>query len=667
MFDKILIANRGEIACRIIATAQRRGIATVAVYSDADASCRHVALADEAVHIGPAIAAESYLCASRIIAAAQTCGVKAIHPGYGFLSENAAFAAAVDAAGLTFIGPPARAMAIMGRKDQARACAAAAGVPIVPGYHGDDVTADRLAAEAHAIGYPVLIKARAGGGGKGMRRVNKADDFAAELEAAQREAESAFGDPACIVECEIIAPRHVEMQIFADHHGTIIHTFERDCSLQRRYQKIIEEAPAPGITEAVREAMAASAIALARAVDYRGAGTVEFILDGNGPPRPDGFWFLEMNTRLQVEHPVSEAITGLDFVDLQLQIAAGEALPITQQQLSPQGWAFEARLYAEDPADDFRPAAGRLHHLHFPAATNFIPSPLRIDSGIIAGDIVSPYYDPMLAKIITHGKDRPTALKRLTAALTATRCSGVATNLSFLTALSQHHDVVAGTIDTGLVERISIALTEPPTPPESITAAACIIALGLHQPRKQDDPWQSLIGWRHWQQGSAYADLSYADKPLARHVLIDSTDCYRVESDDGTVALSLTRADDHNFALTTAGHRHIIGILTDSTSVTIFSHSQTFHYTLRAAHNTDHHDDSHSHLITAPMPGLVKQINIASGDSVARGDLLLVLEAMKMDHRLTAPQDKIITALNVAVGDQVAAGEILIQFAAAES
>ncbi|MFZ1512088.1 MAG: biotin carboxylase N-terminal domain-containing protein, partial [Tabrizicola sp.] len=424
MFQKILIANRGEIAARIIATARRMGIATVAVHSDADAQALHVTLADEAVRIGPAPVAESYLNGAAIIAAALRTGAEAIHPGYGFLSENPGFVEAVEAAGLVFIGPPASAIRAMGLKDAAKRLMESAGVPVVPGYHGEDQDPERLAREAQTIGYPVLIKARAGGGGKGMRLVEDPAAFPAALESAAREAQASFGDPACLVEKYITSPRHIEVQVFADAHGTTVHLYERDCSLQRRHQKVIEEAPAPGMTEPVRAAMTEAAIQAARSIGYRGAGTVEFIADGSGPLREDGFWFMEMNTRLQVEHPVSEAITGLDFVELQLRVAAGEPLPFAQGDLRIDGHAIEARLYAEDAERGFLPATGQLSHLAFPPATAFQRGPVRVDAGVRQGDEITPWYDPMIAKVIAHAPDRAAALTLLGQTLDATRIAG---------------------------------------------------------------------------------------------------------------------------------------------------------------------------------------------------------------------------------------------------
>ena len=452
MFDTILIANRGEIACRVIATAKRMGLRSVAVHSDVDAGARHVALADMAVGIGGAAPADSYLRAERIIEAALATGAGAIHPGYGFLSENPDFVAAVEAAGLVFVGPSAQAIRAMGLKDAAKRLMAEAGVPVVPGYMGDDQDAGRLAAEAEKIGFPVLIKAVAGGGGKGMRLVERGGDFAAALKSCRAEAQGAFGNDAVLIEKFIEQPRHIEIQVFGDGSDAV-HLFERDCSLQRRHQKVIEEAPAPGMTPEMRAAMGDAAVRAAKAIGYAGAGTVEFIVDGAGGLRPDGFWFMEMNTRLQVEHPVTEAITGVDLVEWQLRVAAGEPLPAKQEDLSITGHAFEARLYAEDVPAGFLPATGRLAHLAFPPG-------VRADSGVVSGDIISPHYDPMIAKLITHGPTRAIALRQLSRGLRGTEVAGTVTNLAFLGALADHAGFAAGEVDTGLIGRDIAALTD---------------------------------------------------------------------------------------------------------------------------------------------------------------------------------------------------------------
>mgnify|MGYP000406812198 CR=1 FL=1 len=473
MIKKILIANRGEIACRVIRTARELGIETVAVFSDADRNAMHVELADQAVHIGAAPVGESYLLGDRIIDAAKRTGADAIHPGYGFLSENPDFVDAVAKAGLIFIGPSADAIRAMGLKDKAKAMMEKAGVPVVPGYHGDEQDADFLAKQADKIGYPVLIKARAGGGGKGMRLVEKPDDFADAFASAQREAQSSFGDPACLIEKFIQNPRHIEMQVMGDAHGNVIHLFERDCSMQRRHQKVIEEAPAPDMPDDVRQAMGAAAVAAAKAVNYQGAGTVEFIVDGSGPLRPDGFWFMEMNTRLQVEHPVTEEITGFDLVAMQIAVAEGETLPVTQDQITATGHAFEVRLYAEDPSNGFLPATGTLDILDFPTADNGV----RVDTAVRQGDVISPHYDPMIAKLIVTGPNRNAALLKMSKALEELVVHGCVTNRAFLSALVIDADFAAGRVDTGLIDRKGADLTVRPDPTAHTLALAALAAV----------------------------------------------------------------------------------------------------------------------------------------------------------------------------------------------
>ncbi|MEM9141157.1 MAG: biotin carboxylase N-terminal domain-containing protein, partial [Pseudomonadota bacterium] len=493
MFTKILIANRGEIACRVIDTARRMGVATVAVYSDADRGARHADLADEAVHIGAAPARDSYLKIDAIVEGARSTGAQAVHPGYGFLSENPEFVDALEAAGLTFIGPSASAIRAMGLKDAAKRLMEEAGVPVVPGYHGDNQDPAFLATQAEAIGYPVLIKASAGGGGKGMRLVDGAPGFADALASAQREAEAAFGNRQVLVEKFIQSPRHIEIQVFGD--GTrAIHLFERDCSLQRRHQKVIEEAPAPGMTAAVRDAMGQAAVRAAEAIGYKGAGTVEFIVDGSGNLRPDGFWFMEMNTRLQVEHPVTEEITGIDLVEWQLRVAAGAPLPASQEDLAIRGHAFEARIYAEDAAKRFMPQTGRIDHLAFPADA-------RVDTGVRPGDRITPFYDPMIAKVTVHGTDRPEALAKLSRALAATEITGTTTNTAFLGALAAHAGFGRGQVDTGLIDRDLESLIALPDVRDHALALAALVALGLLDDAPAQDPWARRDGWRLW--GSA--------------------------------------------------------------------------------------------------------------------------------------------------------------------
>ncbi|WP_332687687.1 acetyl-CoA carboxylase biotin carboxylase subunit, partial [Devosia sp.] len=523
MFKTILIANRGEIACRVIRTAKRLGIRTVAVYSDADAGALHVALADEAHRIGAAPASQSYLRGDAVIEAALASGAQAIHPGYGFLSENADFAEAVAAAGLVFIGPSAAAIRAMGLKDAAKALMQEAGVPVVPGYHGASQDVGVLAAEAERIGYPVLIKARAGGGGKGMRRVDDPRDFAEALAGAQREGLASFGDGHCLIESYVAHPRHIEVQVFGDSHGNVVHLFERDCSLQRRHQKVIEEAPAPGMTAEMREAMGAAAVRAAKAIGYSGAGTVEFIVDARDGLRPDRFYFMEMNTRLQVEHPVTEFITGLDLVELQLRVAAGEGLPFGQHDLTIDGWAFEARIYAEDAARDFLPAPGTLGHLRLPETQ----AAVRVDSGVRQGDAITTHYDPLIAKLIVHGPDRAAALNRLRGALARCQVAGTVTNLAFLAALTADADLASGDVDTDLIARKQEALVAPPDLPDVAVALAALTALQL--PGKPDpDPWGARDGWRAWGKASHQVTL-HGDAALPVAVTL-MPDGYEIEA-----------------------------------------------------------------------------------------------------------------------------------------
>jgi 3-methylcrotonyl-CoA carboxylase alpha subunit len=641
MFRRILIANRGEIACRVIRTARRLGVETVAVHSDADAGALHVAMADAAVRIGPPPAAESYLDGGRIIAAAQATRAEAIHPGYGFLSENPAFVEAVVAAGLTFIGPPAAAIRAMGLKDAAKRLMAEAGVPVVPGYHGDDQDDAFLADQAALVGYPVLIKAVAGGGGKGMRRVEHPRDFAAALAAARGEAASAFGNAAVLIEKYVQSPRHIEIQVFGDNHGNAVHLFERDCSLQRRHQKVIEEAPAPGMTPEMRAAMGAAAVQAAKAIGYSGAGTVEFIVDG-AHLRPDGFWFMEMNTRLQVEHPVTEAVTGEDLVEWQLRVASGERLPKTQEELRLTGHAFEARLYAEDPARGFLPAIGTLSHLEFPPG-------VRVDSGVRAGDAISPWYDPMIAKIIAHGPTRATALGALTRALEATRVAGCTTNLGFLARLARDGDFVAGRVDTGLIERGLEALTAPvPADPDAVAVAA-LAAAGLLEAT------DSLSGFALWAPLVRSVGLEVGGARVEAAVATEAPGRFRVEgrpvlvvSWDGTHLDCTIDGQDRRFAILRAGAAiHVL----DRAEAAAFTVPDPL-----AAADTAHAggDD-----IRAPMPGLVKHLAARPGAAVAAGDLLAVLEAMKMEHALTAPRDGVIAEVLVEAGAQVTDGALL--------
>jgi 3-methylcrotonyl-CoA carboxylase alpha subunit len=644
MFHTILIANRGEIAVRVIRTARALGIRTVAVHSTADAGALHVQMADRAVEIGGPRPADSYLRGDRIIQAALDTGAQAIHPGYGFLSENPDFVDQVTAAGLTFIGPSAQAIRAMGLKDAAKKLMAEAGVPIVPGYMGANQDPEHLAGAADAIGYPVLIKAVAGGGGKGMRRVDRPADFADALASAQGEAATAFGNAHVLIEKYIDQPRHIEVQVFGD--GTnALHLFERDCSLQRRHQKVIEEAPAPGMTAEVRSAMGQAAVRAAQAIGYAGAGTVEFIVDGSRGLRPDGFWFMEMNTRLQVEHPVTEAITGIDLVEWQIRVAAGEPLPCAQDDLTIQGHAFEARLYAEDVPAGFLPATGTLSHLAFPQGA-------RIDTGVRAGDTISPWYDPMIAKVIAHGPTRALALSRFRAALAGTQVEGTVTNLAFLSALAAHEGFAAGQVDTGLIARDIDALTASPLPTPADLALAAVVALDLGEA-----PLQGFTLW----------------SPLARDVVLVSGEAtHRVQvAVLGRGAFDVTLPDGTLRVAATPGGWAVDGVRAD---VTARRSAQAVHlhgprrlrFDLPDPLAVDQDAGHGAGSVLAPMPGLVKSVFVTPGQMVEKGARLAVLEAMKMEHTLTAGRDGTVAQVLAAAGDQVEAGAALILLEAAE-
>ncbi|KAA1178083.1 acetyl/propionyl/methylcrotonyl-CoA carboxylase subunit alpha [Rhizobium tropici] len=654
MFSKILIANRGEIACRIIRTAQRLGIRTVAIYSDADRDALHVALADEAVHIGPAAASESYLSKQKVIAAAQHTQAEAIHPGYGFLSENADFAEAVEAAGLVFIGPSPASIRAMGLKDAAKALMERAGVPVVPGYHGDGQEPGFLVEQADGIGFPVLIKARAGGGGKGMRRVDRPEDFGASLEAAKREARSAFGDDAVLIEKYLIKPRHIEIQVFGDSHGNAVHLFERDCSLQRRHQKVIEEAPAPGMTEEMRSAMGEAAVRAARAIDYRGAGTVEFIADVSDGLSPDRFFFMEMNTRLQVEHPVTEAIAGVDLVEWQLRVASGEPLPKTQGELTINGWAFEARIYAEDPARGFLPATGTLSHLSFPEGD------VRIDAGVREGDSITPHYDPLIAKLTVLAPDRPAALAKLTHGLEQTQVAGTTTNLDFLIRLSRQPDFATGHPDTGLIDRNVEALTATQQPGDAALAIAAIVEAGGFAKTVGNDPWHSLGAWQLWGEASRPVTLHFAGGHKSCRVTAKGRIFFSVAFDDRSVLVRLFEDDEVDRRVEIDGRQFHVDIFETPLAVTLFFDGHTHHF-----HRLDPLDGaeeaaSGGDRVVAPMPGLVKIVRVREGDTVAKGQALIIMEAMKMELTLSAARDGIVESLHVGEGDQTSESAVLL-------
>ena len=627
MIAKLLIANRGEIACRIIRTCREMGVATVAVYSDADAKALHVRQADEAVHIGPSPAAESYLVGEKIIAAAQATGAQAVHPGYGFLSENAAFAQAVIDAGLIWVGPKPASIEAMGLKDAAKTLMREAGVPVTPGYEGADQSAQRLAQEAEAIGYPVLIKAVAGGGGKGMRKVDAPGDFAAALQSCRREAKASFGNDEVLLEKWITSPRHIEVQVFGDAHGNVVHLFERDCSLQRRHQKVIEEAPAPGMDEATREAICAAAVRAAKAVDYEGAGTIEFIADASEGLRADRIFFMEMNTRLQVEHPVTEEITGVDLVEWQLRVASGEPIPLKQEELSINGWAIEARLYAEDPAKGFLPSTGRLEYLRWDA--------VRVDTGVEEGGSVTPYYDPLIAKLIMRSGNREDALNYLAHQLEGTDVFGLQTNKSFLIRLLRHQDVKEGRLDTGLIERNQDSLVARPAVSDALLSDA--LENLMHADGSNFQMVLHYRGFRMNAEPKSAFTLLVDGEPRSFRFGISPPGEYR-----NYQLYSLTDPDK-----TTA---RIEGEL-----VTIRPPRYESSGSASAADGD----------ILAPMPGKVIAVDVAAGDSVTAGQRLLVLEAMKMEHALTAPFDGVVAELSVSEGAQVQVEALLVKVEAA--
>ncbi len=651
MFSSILIANRGEIACRIAKTATRLGLRVIAVYSQADEGALHTQLADEAHCIGPPEAGQSYLSADKILAVAKATGAQCIHPGYGFLSENADFADQCQQQGITFVGPPAAAIRAMGLKDQAKDLMAKAGVPVVPGYQGANQDAGFLKDKARQIGYPVMIKAVAGGGGKGMRKVDNHADFDSALVSCLREASASFGDDRVLIEKFISNPRHIEMQIFGDSHGNAVHLFERDCSLQRRHQKVIEEAPAPGMTGELRRAMGDAAVAAAKAVDYCGAGTVEFIVDGSDGLKPDGFFFMEMNTRLQVEHPVSELITNYDLVEWQLRIAAGEQLPAGQGDIAISGHACEARIYAEDPANGFLPQTGKLHQLSWPEGDN-----VRIDTGVRQGDEISPYYDPMIAKIIVSGDSRQDALENLANALDQTVILGLRTNIAFLTTLARHPVFVAGQMDTGLIDANLSDLLPAPSP----MAETLAIAGWLHHLTDKNNstsPWQVLTGWSL--SGTERIDRLYLmingqEKQLNIH--------WRPDGFSINDQLPVSSVVSRNGKLTAIidGKTCCGQMVSAHSKIFVASAGQHFEITAQDLMDRAELADAGSAVIKAPMPGKIIALHVKVGDEVGIGDALLVLEAMKMEHSLSAALAGVVKSIDAEINEQVKDGQVLV-------
>ncbi|MBX9574401.1 MAG: ATP-grasp domain-containing protein [Caulobacteraceae bacterium] len=699
MFKSVLVANRGEIACRVFRTARRMGIRTIAVHSEADADALHVREADDAVLIGPAPARESYLDAAKVLQAAKDKGAEAIHPGYGFLSENADFAEAVEAAGLIWIGPKPHSIRAMGLKDAAKKLMIEAGVPVTPGYQGEDQSIETLTAEAARIGFPVLIKAVAGGGGKGMKLVERAEDFADGLASAQREGQSSFGDPRVLIESYITRPRHIEVQVFGDGRGEVVHLFERDCSLQRRHQKVIEEAPAPGMDQATRDAVTAAAVRAAKAVDYRGAGTIEFIADASDGLRADRIWFMEMNTRLQVEHPVTEAITGVDLVEWQFRVAAGEPIPLKQDQLSITGWAMEARLYAEDPATGFLPSIGRLEHFKLPSplmgegpgmgvtavgdrdsdsalpGQGFTPNPtlppsrgkgsVRVDTGAYEGGEVSQFYDPMIAKLIVHEDTREAAAQALADACAQVEVWPVRTNAGFLVRCLEHPRFVAGDVDTGFIAAEGEGLI-PTSSMEAVASGVQILAddagwasYGPEVPGPWDAYTAGLMGWRLNRQAGAPIPVDVGGQRFMANAAFGSGYSYTVDLGDGPMVV-----------------RRQPGARKTGTRPVLTVQDRSFHYIRRdekavifdrglsvavgmavvvATGSTAASDGA----LRAPMPGKIVSVPVKAGDAVTRGQPVVALEAMKMEHALTAPFDGVVEAINVTPGDQVPADAVL--------
>ncbi|MCA3358833.1 MAG: ATP-grasp domain-containing protein [Roseomonas sp.] len=664
MFQNLLIANRGEIACRIIRTARRMGLRSIAVFSDADETAQHVQMADEAIHIGAAPARESYLSIPAIIAAAKRAGADAIHPGYGFLSENPAFAEACAEAGIIFVGPSASAMRAMGSKGSAKALMEKAGVPLLPGYHGTEQDADFLAGEAQRIGFPLVIKAVAGGGGRGMRVVRAANDFADALRAARQEGASAFGDDRVLIERYLERPRHIEVQVFGDSHGNAVHLFERDCSAQRRHQKVIEEAPAPGISAEMRDAMGAAAVAAAKAVQYQGAGTVEFIAQDGG------FYFLEMNTRLQVEHPVTEAITGFDLVEWQLRVAAGETLPVQQKDIRAQGHAMELRLYAEDPARDFAPSIGALQ------VFRLAEQGLRVDSGFVAGDRISIHYDAMVAKMIAHAPSRAEAIAGSRAGLAHSDIIGVAHNLDMLDRILAHPDFAAGGIDTSFIGRNAETLLTPKLHPSAQTLAlAALGVLALEEEAAQaqavnsadrHSPWHATDHWWVNTRPSRVFDFHLED---AVHVitLSPAADGWRITAGDTEIIARHAKLDNGRIHALLDGMRLSASIHRAGEAISLRHAAQSWRFRLPDPIARAGEEEGGDDRLLAPLPGQVTQLLASEGQEVPRGDVLVVLEAMKTVFRLTAPRAGRIETISCRVGETVREGQVLIQFAAADT
>jgi 3-methylcrotonyl-CoA carboxylase alpha subunit len=661
MFDKILIANRGEIACRVIRTARRLGIRTVAVYSDADAGALHVSQADEAYLIGPPPPRESYLAIERTLSAARASGAQAIHPGYGFLSENAEFAEASAAAGVVFIGPPPDAIRAMGSKAAARALMERAGVPVVPGFHGIEQSVVALEAAAERIGFPVMIKASAGGGGKGMRVAHAAAEMEQAVALARGEAQAAFGDGRLLIERYLARPRHIEVQVFGDTRGEVVSLFERDCSIQRRHQKVVEEAPAPRLSEERRRAICETACAAARAIGYVGAGTVEFIAEG------EAFYFMEMNTRLQVEHPVTEAITSEDLVEWQLRVSAGEPLPRSQGAITKNGHAIEVRVYAEDPARDFAPSVGTLRHLRPPIEDTHV----RIDTGVREGDVISVHYDPMIAKVIAWGEDRDAAVRHLTRALSGYEVAGVATNLDLLRAIASDPAFREADLDTGFIPRRAEHLLKPPAPASRAVLAAAVHRLlsderAAARGRTNDadpwSPWNETTAWRL--NGSGYQDFTLHEGEVAHALRAHLRDggTFSLAFPDGMAEVASCAAADQHVVLHLDGTRAALRVLRWGDAITVFDDGVSHTLTFVDPRAPAAAEQAAGGRVTAPMPGRVLEVLVNPGDAVERGAVLVTIEAMKVQMRIVAPADGVVALVRVQAGDLIEDGAELVTF-----
>jgi propionyl-CoA carboxylase alpha chain/3-methylcrotonyl-CoA carboxylase alpha subunit len=676
MFKSVLVANRGEIACRVFRTARRMGLRTIAIYSEADAAALHVREADEAVLIGPAAARESYLDAAKVLAAAKATGAEAIHPGYGFLSENADFAEAVMAAGIVWIGPQPSSIRAMGLKDAAKKLMIEAGVPVTPGYQGEDQSVETLTAEAARIGYPVLIKAVAGGGGKGMKKVDRAEDFADGLASAQREGQSSFGDPRVLIESYITRPRHIEVQVFGDSHGNVVHLHERDCSLQRRHQKVIEEAPAPGMDQATRDAVTAAAVRAAKAVKDQGAGTIEFLADASDGLKADRIWFMEMNTRLQVEHPVTESITGVDLVEWQLRVAAGEPIPLAQADIPMKGWAMEARLYAEDPAHGFLPSIGRLDHF-------VMPDDIRVDTGVEQGGEVSQFYDPMIAKLIVHADSREAAAARLANACREVEVWPVRTNAGFLARCLDHPRFVGGDVDTGFIGAEEATLIAANADQDLLDTGA-LAALAEHEHSlawydelKRDVAWtattEGLYGFRLNRAAGSQFKLHRNGEAIAATINVlppppfSIDERYLVDRKDGRHVLHTEMGSSSALnELVMDGQPTGARAFVTTDHVVLFRDGDALAFDRHAQRLGRGGASASDGGLRAPMPGKIVAAPAKAGDVVTKGQPIVVLEARKMEHALTAPFDGVVAEFNVAVGDQVVDGAVLAVVKAAD-